>query len=117
MCIETNLKNLLAELAVDQFRFLQSLDKVMNSLDYEERERLLRQIRWQQNNIEKILSRAGMSIMNPSGHPYDPGYPVTALNIKKGSDGIGLEITNVLEPAIISNSEIIHRGIVVLEEE
>lgn len=105
------------ELAIEQYRFIHSLTEIAGTLDPETREKMLRQIRWQEKNTGRILDRAGMKEISPKGQLYDPGLPVTALNIRKGSDGTDLEIVGVLEPAIIRGNEIVHRGVVILEEE
>ena len=102
--------NCIVELVIEQHRFMKGIAKAQSKLEYIDQQKLIRQSKWISQNTEKVLDKLNMKTVDFTGQEYEPGLPVTALN----KDCTDLVISEMLEPVIMKDEEVLHEGVVLL---
>lgn len=109
------LKNSVVTMAVESWRLLKVLNRLLNSLDVKEQQRYNSKILWFEKKIEESLKLAGLKIVIYDGHSYDPGIPASPINLDDFSQEDQLWVTQTLEPAILdSKGNIVKTGTIAL---
>jgi len=106
----------LQDIAVESWRFVRLVNKILSQLDAGERGRYQNQIRFFLRKLESNLESAGLKIVNLEGIQFDPGMAATALNIEDFSDGDDLVVDQMIEPVIMGPEGLLHSGTVVLRK-
>ena len=63
---------------------------------------------------EQALAMAGLSCLDLSGQPFDPGMAVQGMNLEEFEEDEPLIITRMVEPVILWNGRVIRSGMVML---
>ena len=113
-----NQKAIIAELVVEEYRFLKSYLSMMNKLFAEETAKYKSAYQFHVDRIMDILNRSDMKIVDLTNKPYDDGLSIIALNMEDFDKKDKLIISQVIEPLIIStiDGSIIKSGTVILEK-
>lgn len=98
---QKTLKDSIIAIAIEYWRLMKVLDRLLNTLDVNERQRYLSKIRWFSKKTEEALRAADLSIVNYEGHSYDPGIPASPINLEDFLPDDKLYITQMLEPVIV----------------
>ena len=108
------LKKSLVEIAIESWRFSRLFARVLNKLDAGEAPRYANQLRYYVKGLEEHLALNGLSIVNIEGQIYDPGMPVSALNISDFDVNDLLGIEQMIEPIIMQGDALMRTGTVML---
>ena len=113
-----NQKFIIAELVVEEYRFLKSYLSMMSKLFAEETTKYKSAYQFHVDKIMDILNRSDMKIVDLTNKPYDDGLSIIALNMEDFDKSDKLIISQVIEPLIIStiDGSIIKSGTVILEK-
>lgn len=113
---EAELKNSIVSMVVEAWRFAGVYQRLRVKLDFAGQKRGDSQFQWFFKKTLEGLEAADMKIAEiPLGLPYDPGLPVTAVNLDEFEPDDQLIIQQILEPTILdSQNHITHIGSVIL---
>lgn len=108
-------RDIIAEIIVEEYRFLKSYESAVSKLFPEERQKYVSAYNFHVGKINEIAASVQIGIRNFEGKDYDDGLPVTPLNLDEfGKDDI-LFIQQTIEPTIMSvDGEVIRNGSVIL---
>jgi hypothetical protein len=106
----------LQEMAVESWRFVRLVEKLLTQLDAGERGRYQNQVRFFLRKLESNLESVGLRVVNVEGSPFDPGMAATPLNIEDFSDGDHLVVDQMIEPIIMGQDGLLHTGTVILRK-
>ena len=95
------LKDSIIAIAIEYWRLVKVLERLLNTLDANESKRYQGKIRWFSKKTEEALTTAGLRIVNYEGHRYDPGIPASPINLEDFQPDDKLYITQMLEPVIV----------------
>ena len=79
------LKDSLITIAIEYWRLIKVLERLLNTLDANESKRYQGKIRWFSKKTEEALTAAGLKIVNYEGHRYDPGIPASPMIFSSAS--------------------------------
>ena len=106
----------LQDIAIESWRFVGLVNKLLTQLDAGERGRYQGQIRFFLRKLESNLESAGLKIVNLEGNPFDPGMAATALNIEDFSESDNLVVDQMIEPVIMGPEGLLRSGTVILRK-
>lgn len=106
----------LQDIAVESWRFVRLVDKLLMQLDAGERGRYQNQVRFFLRKLETNLASAGLKLVNLEGNHFDPGMAATAINIEDFEEGDELVVDQMIEPVIMGPDGLLHSGTVVLRK-
>ena len=104
------------DLAIESWRFQKLFARALAKLDAGESLRFANQHRYFIKRIEECLADAGFRLVNIEGQTYDPGAAVTALNVSDFSAEDELVIDQMIEPVVMSKSDLLRAGTVILRK-
>lgn len=109
----------LCEILVEIFRIETLSYNIINKLRYNEEKTFLSQLNYSSGKIRKILKEKNYNIYGTEmlGQVYDIGQKINAVNIREFKADDRLIISQVLEPVIIKDGNVIHYGKVMLKKE
>lgn len=109
------LKESLILMAIESWRMSKTLEKLLNSLDVKIQNRYQSKIRWFVKKTEDALNCVELKLVNYEGESYDPGIPVTPLNLGDFEANETLFIEQMIEPVIVDTlGNIVNSGVVSL---
>lgn len=111
---EHDLRSSLVDMAVEAWRFGKVVDRMMAKLDAGEKGRYVNQFRWFLKKTEETLGRSGLRIVNLEGHPFDPGFAASPLNLEDFGPDDALFVDQMIEPVIMDDAGIVRTGTVML---
>jgi hypothetical protein len=106
----------LQKMAVESWRFVRLVEKLLTQLDAGERGRYQNQVRFFLRKLESNLESVGLRVVNVEGSPFDPGMAATPLNIEDFSDGDLLVVDQMIEPIIMGQDGLLHTGTIILRK-
>ena len=106
----------LQDIAVESWRFVRLVNKLLTQLDAGEGSRYQNQIRFFLKKLERSLASAGLKVVNLEGSPFDPGMAATAINIEDFEEGDELVVDQMIEPIIMGSEGLLHSGTVILRK-
>ena len=102
-------------MAVESWRIGRVFERMLTRLDAGEQARYESQFRWFLKKVEDSLKEAGLRFVNVQGQPFEPGLPVTPLNIEEfGAEDI-LVVDQMLEPIIMGPQGLVRTGTATLK--
>lgn len=104
----------LAEIAAETWRLHQSIDAMLVRMDPMDAERFLGQYRWFSRKISAALAKAGIQLVDLTGHAYSVGMAASALNMDEFDDEDELEVEQMIEPIIMCEGHVMKTGSVLL---
>ena len=108
------LMDVIVQMAVESCRLLSTVPQLFSQLDAGVQPRFEGYFRFFIKKIEEGLNRAGLTIVDLSGHPFDAGMAATALNQEDFAPDDDLVVDQMLEPIIMGKSGLVKRGVVML---
>jgi hypothetical protein len=103
--------SVLAELAVDSWRFAKDYAKVLLKIDANEQGRFANKLLYYVERLTSSLGQAGMKIVNLENHPFEMGMAADVLNLDEFSTDDVLVVDQMLEPIIIgSDGAVVRTG-------
>ena len=105
----------LVRIASEAYRFRKVFLKAMSHLDPETAEKYLNQYAWFEKSICNALQSSEIEIVDLQGQLYDPGLPLTALNLDDFSSDNALYVQQMMEPVIMRKGSVIKTGTAILD--
>lgn len=106
----------LVSLAVEAYRFSQTVEGGARRMDAAEQGRFASQARYFMRKVEHSLAEAGLRLVVVDGEPYTVGEAVTVLNLEDFADTDNLMIDQTLEPTVMWRKKIVHLGVVLVRK-
>lgn len=109
----TTLELTVAQLAVEYWKLLRTLDRAVTSVPEAARERLASQARYATAQLEIILKEQNTSIETFDGLDFEVNFPASPVNGDefKGTNAI---VERTIEPAVIRDMRVVLTGKVLL---
>lgn len=107
-------ENALVSLAVETWRMLKLLDRLLAKMDAGEGQRYIGQARYFKQQVEDNLEAAGLKLVNVEGQMFDPGMAAAALNLGDFMPEDELLVDQMIEPIIMGSSGVRKEGTVML---
>lgn len=105
----------LVRIASETYRFRKVFQKILSQLDAESADKYLSQYAWFEKSVRKALRESGLEIVEMQGQLYDPGMPLTPINLDDFSPDETLYIQQMMEPVIMRGGSIIKTGTAILD--
>jgi hypothetical protein len=110
-------RDVIINIAVESFRFGSVFERLLKKIDENERQRYVNQYRWFLKQIEDALSQLELKVIDVTFHEYDPGMPVTPINIEDFDPDDILIVDQMIEPIIVNfEGQVIKFGTVILRK-
>jgi len=103
-----------AQLAVEYWKLLRILERALESLPDQSKERVASQVRYASSRLETLLAEEKMSLQTFDGMDFEVNLPASAINADEFEGGTNSVVERTLEPAVISNMRILLMGKVYL---
>jgi hypothetical protein len=107
----------LASLAVEHWRLIRSLERLVDLLPHSAQPRVLAQARYATSRLGVLLGDAGMSLETFEGRIFDATLPVTAVNASDFQQHQPLVVSQTIEPSVLCKGRVVLLGKVHLAEE
>ena len=111
-----SMRSALVEIAAENWRFENALEKALTGMDVMEAERFGRQYSYFASRVARAMSLAGLSCLDLRGQIYDVGMAVQGMNLEEFDEDETLVISRMVEPVILWNGSVIREGMVTLEK-
>jgi len=111
-----DLKEAVASMAVESWRFGRAFDRLLLNLDAGEQNRYKGQFRWFLKKVEEALEQADLRIVNVEGQPFDAGMAATPLNIEEFDANDVLVVDQMIEPIVMGKEGLIKTGTVTVRK-
>lgn len=111
-----SLISLLANIAVESWRFSRVYERMLMKMDASEQSRYKSQLRWHEKKVEEALAEAQLSIVNLEGLAFETGMAVTPINIDEFNASDYLIVDQMLEPIIMRIGNLVRTGTVTLRK-
>jgi len=100
----------LAELAVESWRFAKEYRRLVLKLDANEQNRFSNKLNYFLQRLHFCLAEGGLTLVSLEGQPYEMGIAADVLNLDDYSPGDDLIIDQMIEPVIMGPDGIIRTG-------
>lgn len=100
----------LAELAVESWRFAKDYRRLVLKLDANEQNRFANKLNYFLQRLETCLADGGLTLVNLEGQPYEIGIAAHVLNLDEYSPGENLVIDQMIEPVIMGPNGVVKTG-------
>lgn len=111
---DNSIKNGLVDIAIELFRFEKTYETIMNKLDVLEQKKYRSQFGWFTKKVYSAIEDNNIKLVSLEGNEYDPGMPVTPLNIEEFDSNDELIIQQMIEPIVMDGEAILREGTVLL---
>ena len=98
----------------ETFRFRGVFERVLMRLGPDDQMKYASQYAWFEKRVLKALAAAGIRIVDFQGKIYDPGLPVTPLNLEDFSTEEELFVLQTIEPVMMKDEKLLKTGTVIL---
>lgn len=105
----------LVNVAVELYRFGNACKNVITKLNEKDASRFSIKYDWFSSKMNDLLKNEGIVVQDLKGKTFDPGYPISAINLDDFPPDSKLKIFNMIEPVVIKNGVVKHAGTVTLE--
>lgn len=101
----------LAEFAVESWRFAKDYAKVVSKLDANEQGRFANKLHYYVQRLNSSLEQVGMKVINLENQPFDMGMAADVLNLDEFGRDEPLFVDQMLEPVIMrANGAVVRTG-------
>lgn len=101
---------MLAELAVESWRFAKEYRRLVLKLDANEQNRFSNKLNYFLQRLQSCLAEGGLNLVSLEGQPYEMGIAADVLNLDEYSPGDDLIIDQMIEPVIMGPDGIVKTG-------
>lgn len=105
-----------AELASEYWKLLQAFERCAALAPDSSKPRLAAQARYSNEKLKALLGREGMCVVSFDGLKFEVNLPAIAVNAQDVASNQTQIVERTLEPAIVSDTEVIITGKVYLVE-
>lgn len=102
--------SVLLRVATESWRFSRSFVGLVKTLDPKDQNRHLASVRFFQRQLTEAIRELGYEFAEIEGQRFDPGLPITVLNLSEFEAGDVLMIDQVLEPVILRDGAVVKTG-------
>ena len=111
---EALLTTSLIDVAVESWRFLRSMERIVAALDADQQKRVASRFNYFQKRVTDTLDAAGFKLVALNGSQFGPGLAAAAVNAGDFGPNDRLEIDQTLEPVVMGPEGVIRHGTVTL---
>jgi hypothetical protein len=105
-----NCQAVLAELAVESWRFAKEYRRLVLKVDANEQGRFANKLNYFLQRLQSCLAEGGLSLVSLEGQPYEMGIAADVLNLDEFAVGDDLIIEQMIEPVIMGPDGIVKTG-------
>lgn len=105
-----NCQAVLADLAVESWRFAKEYRRLILKLDANEQNRFANKLNYFVQRLRSCLSEGGLTLVSLEGQPYEIGIAADILNLDEYSPDDSLIIDQMIEPIIMGAEGIVKTG-------
>lgn len=106
-----------ARLAVEHWKLIQVLHRLVHRLPIESQERVMAQIRFATGQLKTIITSREIELATFEGRRFEPNLPVIAVNAHEFASDAPLLVAETVEPAVVMGGRVLQLGKVLLSEE
>lgn len=99
-----------AALAVEQWRLIRVLEKLIDRLPPEARARVHAQTRFAASNLSSLVGAHQIQLESFVGRAFEPSLPIVAVNGDDFEGMTDLYVSEMLEPAVIKSGRVVQLG-------
>ena len=103
-----------SKLAVEHWRLIQVLSRLIDRLPQESQARVAAQARFAGNQLEILVKDQGLALVTFEGRLFEPNLPVTAVNAEDFAGEDALVVSETVEPTVIADGRVVQLGKVLL---
>ena len=103
-------------IAVDYWKLLRVVERIMAALPEEKRTRIAAQLRFSTGRLDSHLASLNMSLPTFEGQVFSAELPAMAINADEFAGADILIIDSAIDPAVILNGKVIQNARVMLKE-
>jgi hypothetical protein len=111
---EQVLTSTLVDIAVESWRFLRLMDRVVNSLDADQQRRVSTRFNYFQKRVIDALESVDLRLVLLEGSRFGPELAATAVNAGDFGPGDDLVVDQTLEPVVMGPEGVVRSGTVTL---
>ncbi len=105
-----------SKLAVDHWRLIRVLARLVDRLPQESQARVAAQARFAGSQLEALVKDQGLSLVTFEGRAFDPSLPVTAVNADDFVGASALLVSETVEPTVMADGRVIQLGKVLVSQ-
>lgn len=110
------MQKLIAEIASEYWKLLRSLERAITLVPLEAQARLNSQRRYSEDRLDVLLAGQGMRLITFDGVAYEVNLPASAINAEDFKDTDIVVVERTLEPAVVSDMDVVLSGKVFLAD-
>jgi hypothetical protein len=104
----------LVDVAVESWRFLRAMERVVASLDADQQRRAGSRFHYFQQRLADALGAVDLRLVQLDGAPFGPGLAATAVNAADFGPQADLVVDQTLEPVVLGPEGVVRLGTVTL---
>ena len=104
----------LAQLAVEYWKLLRTVERVIEAVAPDARERFVSQVRYSASRLDALLTEQNMSVQTFDRMDFEVNLPASPINGDDFPNSEKAVVERTLEPAVISNMRVVSMGKVFL---
>ena len=105
-----------ARLAVEHWRLVRVLARLVDRLPQEAQARVAAQARFASSQLDAVVKEQGLSLETFEGRVFDPSLPITAINADDFATGATLVVGDTVEPTVMADGRVLQLGKVLLSQ-
>lgn len=105
-----------SRLAVDHWRLIRILARLVERLPHESQARVAAQARFAGSQLESLVKDQGLSLVTFEGRAFDPSLPVTAVNADDFGGASALVVSETVEPTVMADGRVLQLGKVLVSQ-
>ena len=103
-----------AKLAVEHWRLIRVLTRLVDRLPVESQPRVAAQARFASAQLDSAVGEQGLSLATFDGRLFEPSLPVTAVNAEDFPGLADLVVSETVEPTVLADGRVIQLGKVIV---
>ena len=109
-------RQVMIEMYIEGWRFARGYLRVLQKLELAEQQKFLGQYRYYMKQITDVMLSHGLKVVNLEGELFDPGFPITVLNLADYENKSPLFIDQMIEPVVMGNEGVIRMGTALVKQ-
>jgi len=105
-----------AKLAVEHWRLIRVLTRLVDRLPPEAQARVAAQARFAGAQLEALLKDQGLNLVTFEGRTFDPSLPVTVANADDFAATTSLQVSETVKPTVMADGRILALGEVLISQ-
>ena len=101
---------LVARICVEYWKLARASLRAAGQLPEKDGKRLAAQVKFSDLQLTTIAGQMGLSVVSFEGESFTAGLPASADNGEDYGEGDDLVVTKTIEPAIVRDMKVIHKG-------